>query len=213
MEFVPRAQGAGAESDMWAKMPYNQLAKCAERAALAKGWPAQLGAIEIDTEGELAREEPQISYAPQQVIEQAPPAPVQRSTRTATWESTMGSADWGETEPDPKSLPPRRGVDPDNTSRIVDTETGEVLYEGDGTDEVTAAAPDPADLDPLDYNRSLLDGARSMGISATTLNRFLAGPDWPETRTVEANVALETLIKQRIEKGDKQVAAAQDVRF
>jgi phage recombination protein Bet len=35
---------------MWAKMPINQLTKCAEALALRKGWPEELGGIYVDEE-------------------------------------------------------------------------------------------------------------------------------------------------------------------
>ena len=64
LEYVPRVEGAGDESSMWAKMPHNQLAKCAEAQALRKGWALQLGKVDFSTDepdmaGLLVEEQPQ----------------------------------------------------------------------------------------------------------------------------------------------------------
>jgi len=42
--------GKQVPNSMWAKMPINQLTKCAEALALRKGWPEELGQIYTDEE-------------------------------------------------------------------------------------------------------------------------------------------------------------------
>lgn len=53
-EFVQTKKGGDATA-MWAKSPFNMLAKCAEAAALRKAFPEDLGGLH--TEDEIAQEE------------------------------------------------------------------------------------------------------------------------------------------------------------
>lgn len=48
-EYVQTKQG-GEPTDMWARMPRNQLGKCAESGALRKGFPAELSGVYTDDE-------------------------------------------------------------------------------------------------------------------------------------------------------------------
>lgn len=64
-EFVQRKKG-GEPNAMWAKMPDNQLAKCAEGQALRKAFPEDVAGIEIAEEGE---------GIPDHIIDAQPPEP------------------------------------------------------------------------------------------------------------------------------------------
>jgi phage recombination protein Bet len=87
-EFYP---GAGANGQMWRKMPKHQLAKCAEAQALRKGWPALLGNMAMDAaigdEGETGP----IGVPTTAIVEQpAPPAPRREATAT-DYDRTIGA--------------------------------------------------------------------------------------------------------------------------
>jgi phage recombination protein Bet len=73
MEYVPKVDGAAAESDMWAKMPFNQLAKCAEAQGLRKGWALQLGKVELTAFEPSEEELPEVAAPAQRVTEQRTP--------------------------------------------------------------------------------------------------------------------------------------------
>lgn len=53
-EYFP---GSGPNSQMWDRMPHNQLAKCAEALALRKAFPAELSAVRSEEEMQQADNE------------------------------------------------------------------------------------------------------------------------------------------------------------
>jgi phage recombination protein Bet len=82
-EFYP---GPGGVGERWRKMPRHMLAKVAEAQALRKGWPAVLGAVELDDDdtpdGEILIEAPRT-----QVLED------QRAREAAVYERVYGQED------------------------------------------------------------------------------------------------------------------------
>src|SRR3990167_5217599 len=53
-EYVQLDNKTKQPNDMWEKMPYNQLGKCAEALALRKGFPAELSGMYADEEMQQA---------------------------------------------------------------------------------------------------------------------------------------------------------------
>jgi hypothetical protein len=85
----------------------------------------------------------------------------------------------------------------------VDTDTGEVLYDVDEPDLESVG-----EVDPLAYNRHLLQAARDMQIRG--IGPYVADEKWPINKIVEANVALEVKITERAQEGDAEVASRQE---
>lgn len=112
VEYVPRLNGAGAESDMWAKMPRNQLAKCAEAQSLRKGWALQMGALPLRVDEPVGDDELPEVAAPERIIEQ--PAPSRPKPTAADYDRMVGSEATGTffDGPDqhtaPTETPPRK---------------------------------------------------------------------------------------------------------
>jgi hypothetical protein len=166
IEYVPKAHGAGAESDMWAKMPHNQLSKCAEGQSLRKGWALQLSRVEFTadtpTEGEL----PEIATPPR-IVEQ--PQPVRPRATAADYDRTVAA------EYDTQD----RGWAPVQEPQV-DAEDDAAL------DEIAAMA------DALTANKDLLKRAHAAGKKG--LGKHTADPSWSLERVLDANRELEALL-------------------
>jgi phage recombination protein Bet len=101
VEYVPKVEGAGAESDVWAKMPFNQLAKCAEGQSLRKGWALQFRGVEFSADAGEASE----GELP--TVAEPSPVQIQEMPQQGTH---------------PPERPPRRQMTADDYDRIVAAE-------------------------------------------------------------------------------------------
>lgn len=187
-EYVPRANGAGAESDMWAKMPRNQLAKCAEAQSLRKGWPAQLGGLAYDVGADAA------DFS----IEQVPTEP-QRPPATAADHKRIFGADEDHTQYD---LPPRPAAPPPP----VQQGDPPPAAEKDDSAAAPARSGEPATDAELAENAALVEDARSLNVKG--LGPLTAKPGWPGDRTRDATAELRARIRSRNNELDGENARA-----
>lgn len=63
------------KNPMWQRMPYNQLAKCAEALALRKAFPADLSGVYTDVEMDQANNAPELPAPTKEVTKPVTPAP------------------------------------------------------------------------------------------------------------------------------------------
>jgi phage recombination protein Bet len=193
MEYVPRAVGADKESDMWARMPFNQLAKCAEGQALRKAWPAHTGAAQ--------------THAEQQVmaITQQPRPPRSRAELAEQHAQIFDQAHEWPSAPALQAASPN--VDLDTGEVLTDDDDDDLPFDAQVDDDTAVVAADNDDIGAaFGYNRQLLEQARELG--AKGLARYVAAAEWKLNAIVEANVALEQIIQQR--NGDAAIAQRQE---